>query len=196
MRAAMRLPAFRSGAIVGLGLAVLFAILSHPGLGGLASFNGLRHGETLLLTALTGAYLAYLACCAQQRSGRIAVLTLWALASVLLLASQAGPGPVLLLQLLAVSGARSLFFGARPLRAFADLLLTGLAAIAAAWTAAHSGSPTLAVWAFFLLQALWPELHRSTPDNSESVEAPNPRFDRAHRSATLAIRQLTRRATR
>lgn len=196
MSAARRLPAFSSGALAGLGLAALFAIISHPGLAALARFDDMHHSEALLLTVLTGGYLAYLARCAPQRSGRLAVLTLWALASTVLLASHAGPGPVLLLQLLAVSSARSLFFGARPLRAFADLLLTGLAALAAAWTAAHSGSPTLAVWAFFLLQALWPELHRSRPQDSEPVEAPNSRFDRAHRSATLAIRQLTRRATR
>lgn len=196
MSAAARLPAFRSGALIGLGLAALFAVLSHPGLWALASFGTMPHGEAVLLTALTGAYLAYLASCAQQSSGRLAVLALWALASGVALASQAGAGLTLGLQLLAVSGARSLFFAVRPLAALADLLLTGLAALAAAWTAAQSGSGALAIWTFFLLQALWPELHRVLQESPDPVEAANPRFASAHRSATQAIRQLTRRATR
>jgi hypothetical protein len=90
---------------------------------------------------------------------------------------------------------RALYFHARPLPALLDLVLSGLAACALAWSTANTGSVFMATWFFFLVQAFFvvvPE-HVGKPKSATTLNG-NASFERARQRADEALRQLARRA--
>jgi hypothetical protein len=90
---------------------------------------------------------------------------------------------------------RSCYFHARPLAALCDAALCAGAIAAAAFGALHSRSLFLALWAYFLVQALFvliPEAPGSSP--AATASDPASRFDQAERTAEAALRRLTLRS--
>ncbi len=89
---------------------------------------------------------------------------------------------------------RSVYFHASALSALADLGLSLLGLLAAAWAATETGSPFLSIWSLFLTQALFvaipPRMGRNTADRPVRDDHLDP-FERAHRNAQAALRRLS-----
>lgn len=181
----MKDPGFREGAIVALIIATGGAL----GQSALVWMLPEGAGTRLLIGLLGLAYLIYLLHRSPQRAGRVTTLALWLVAAGLLWFGW----PPVSLYLLGHVGllwlARSLHFHRGPLGALADLALTALALTAALGALLHTGSLFLALWCLFLVQALFVFV----PDRGGSgIRGPEEdRFERAHRSAEAAVRQLT-----
>jgi len=148
----------------------------------------------LTLAGLGLGYVIYLLSRSQERVGRIAALTVWALTAGATWLVQPSLLLYVLVHLSLIWLIRSLYFHAGVLCTLADLGLTSLGLAAAIWAAAESGSVFLSIWCFFLVQALFvaipTRLNRGPGANPPGGAEPD-RFQCAHRSAQAALRKLT-----
>lgn len=141
----------------------------------------------ILSGGLTLAYLVYLLRTSRRRIGRLVALGGWAgiaLAGWILLDHAAA---FVLLNLGAIWLVRALFHQSGALASMLDLALNISAAMAAFWAYRHSASPFLAVWTFFLVQALFVAIPR--PDAGRRRHARD-RFSEARHDAENALRRL------
>lgn len=187
----MRRPSFWREAGVALALSCVGAIGFHATAPLIGSGMALR----LVIATVGLVYAVLLLRGVGARSGRLLAIAAWLALDIALFVFQ----PPLLLWLLAQTFAIWLLrcwccYGS-VVAAFADGAL-GLFALAAALVgAAHSHSVFLALWSFFLVQALFvlipetlrPRIAAARPNDDED------RFDQAHRSAEAALRRLTAR---
>ena len=180
----MKRPSFLEGA----GLALAAALTSGLGLPALSWLLSPGDALALLLAALSLAYLRYLLVRTPQRAGRLVSLTVWLLVTGLLWILSASHPVQVLAHLGLLSLLRSLYFRAGPLAAVADLGLTGLALTAAIGAYLHTGSAFLTVWCLFLVLALWVLI--PTSGRRRRQDPGDDPFERAHRSAELALRRL------
>lgn len=183
----MKRPTFFEGVGVAFGASLLGGIL-HGALSGL--FFG-AWPLYMLLTAIALGYLLYLLSRSQERVGRVSTLLLWSLisATAWLLGL---PLPLyLLLQLGLIWLVRSLYFYSSLFCALADLGLTALGLAAALWALFQSGNLFLAIWCFFLLQALFVAIPASLDRQGKSQQAEEDSFQHARRAAEAALHKLT-----
>jgi len=144
-----------------------------------------------LTVALVGlGYLLYLLHRAGHRAGRVSALLTWfiATAGTLVIA----PGLMPPAQLMLLWAVRALYLQRGPLAALADLGLFGLGLGAALWAAAASGSLALALWCFFLVQALFPSIPSARRGRADHAAGTGDRFECAERSAVASLRRLAR----
>ncbi len=184
----------RPGIFDGLVVALMLALAA-----GAASllFGGFIARASLvgiILHAAVLAYLVYLLRRAGARVGKLVVVAAWAL-----LAAVNWLLPVPLLEQILLLAAlawlvRSLYFHASLIGAALDfgLVSTGLAA--AAWAVINTGSLAVALWSFFLLQALFCLIPHSPGRQgaeraAEDIHAAS--FRAAHRVALDAVRKLS-----
>lgn len=187
----MSRPRFMTSVVVGLALCVL-ASIAHPVFYSLFAWST---ASALLITMICGGYITFLLSQTPHRNGRVITVFAWlALTAVGLLFSW--PAYLFLAsQLVAIWMVRALYFHSSLLTAGADLGLILLGAGAAFWAFLHTGSLFLALWCFFLLQALFafapawwkrrtcPAVANAEPDT----------FDQARRQAEAALNQLVTR---
>jgi len=145
----------------------------------------------LLIVGLSFAYCAYLLIRSHERVGRMTALAVWiALSGAVWFWSP--PLPLfLLIHLGMVWLVRSLYFQTGLIAALADLALSGFGLAAALWAVTVSGSLLLAVWCFFLVQALFVAI----PNGKNQAKAPaecvaDDRFQQAYRTAEAALRKI------
>lgn len=186
----MNRPGFFQGVVLALAAAIvgelLFVVLS-PLLGSLTALH------MVIATASFG-YILYLLRASRKRLGRLTALAFWLLVAIAT-AWLAPPLPLyLLLHVTVIWLVRSLYFYTTLLPALADLGLNVLAVGAAVWASVQSGSLLLALWCFFLLQALFvaipPRLggrDGSTPETDFDTD----NFEQARRTAQAALRKLS-----
>ena len=88
---------------------------------------------------------------------------------------------------------RALYFYSSLLAALADLGLNALAMAAVVWASLQSGSLMLAMWCFFLVQALFVMLPRNMEKSRNETLATGEvdPFDTARRNAQAALRKLS-----
>jgi len=148
----------------------------------------------LMVAGIGLGYVLYLLRRSRERVGRVSVVALWGVVATGLWLLH----PPLSLYLVAHIGliwlVRSLYFFASALSALADLALSGLSLAAGVWAAEHTGSLFLAIWCFFLLQALFvaiPQELRRKPLTRALDAGGDDRFERAHRVAEAAVRKLS-----
>lgn len=147
-----------------------------------------------LVALLSFVYVLYLLARSRERTGRVAVIVLWAVfAGVTWFVA-----PPLPLYLIVHAGmiwlVRSLYYRSSVLPALLDLGLSGLSLAAAIWAATRSGSVFLAIWCFFLVQALFVAIPSSLkqPRNQKRTETGDDMgFQRAHRTAEAALRRIS-----
>lgn len=188
----MKAPTFLEGAAVALVLSlagsVLYTALDTvvPGI----------PAARLLIAGLGLAYLVYLLRRSPERIGRVTAAASWVLVAGGLWFTH----PPLLLYVCAHLGVlwliRSLYFYSSALSALADLGLNGLALAAAVTALTRTGSVGLAIWCFFLVQALFvviPKSLRRGPGTARSAQAQDDRFQQAYRAAESAVRHLSSR---
>ncbi len=182
-----RTPGFLHYALLGLLLSaaggVLFTMLA-PLLG---TDNALR--GVLALVAL--ACLLYLLAVSRERAGRVLTPLLWLLGVALLWTMQPPLGLYALAHVGGLWLIRSLYHHPGPLAALLDLGLTGLAFAAALWATAQTGSLFLALWCFFLVQALFVLIPPAFPRATDPTDAQQDRFRQASRTAEAALRSLS-----
>lgn len=146
----------------------------------------------LLLTGIATLYALYLLYRSPLRAGRLTALASW-LALSLGLVLWPVPLP---LQAVAYGGAlwllRTACHHPSLLGLVADLALQALSAGAAVWAIRESGSLFLAMWSYFLVQALFAAIPRATPRGRTEALAQHP-FDRAERAAEQALRRIAAR---
>lgn len=141
----------------------------------------------LAVSAVALAYLSYLLARGDSRIGRITTLAAWAMATLAAWWLAPTFSLYVLIQLLVIWLARSLYFHSGVLAALADAALCGLALAAGTVAMLRTGSLAMGFWCFFLVQALfvaipagWPGRHASTADD---------RFEQAHRNAEALVRR-------
>jgi hypothetical protein len=186
----MKQPTFFEGVAVALVASVAGGVLYTALTSVFAGGTVLR----LLVAGLGLGYVIYLFSRSRERIGRLTALGFWLIAA----GAAWWLAPSLPLYLLVHLGLiwliRSLYFYSSLLFALADLGLGGLGLAAAVWASIHTGSLFLAIWCFFLLQALFIAIPASL-DSRKPLRQPAPdredRFRRAHRAAETAIRKLS-----
>jgi hypothetical protein len=188
MSAATKHPSFLQGVLIAL-------LLSFFGAAVFVTLKLLLAPALLLRTVialLAFAYVLYLLGRSRERVGRVVCIMLWTLIAAVAWAMQ----PPLLIYVLVHVGliwlVRSLYFHASILAALADLGLSALSIAAAVWATTQSQSLMLALWCFFLVQALFVVI----PSTLKPAPRAQPRagsgqdFQRAHRCAESALRRM------
>lgn len=183
----MRRPSFVNGVVLALVLApagaasfAALALLSAPG-------PALR----VVIAALGALYVAYLLRAAEARVGRPSVAALWLAAATALWLAAPPLGVYLAAHVALVWGVRVLYHHTGVLAALLDAAVSALALAAAVWAALGTHSVLLAVWCFFLVQALFTAI----PDVSGrgrigGEPQAHVRFRRAQRTAEAALARL------
>lgn len=179
----------------GVKVAVLAAVLGSVGFTLLPAIVGTATALRLLFAGLTLAYLLYLLWRSGEATGRVVTLTAWVLLTGVSWAWT--PDPVLFLagQVALIWLVRALYHQPGPLAALLDLGLSLFALAAGLWAFAQAGSMLLAIWTYFLVQALFVAIAaagRQGPSASPDEERQPDRFQQAHRQAETALRRLAR----
>lgn len=183
----MKTISFVNGVVVALALAfcgsVLFATLTPI----FSSAAVLRS----IVSLLTLGYLCYLLTQSTVRIGRVTAFALALAVTAVCLFLQ----PSLLLYLLVHIGliwlVRCCYFHNSLTGALADLGFCALGFAAAVWAAERSGTLFLALWCFFLAQALvLPVLRHRANGGDKTLPDERETFRRAYRSAESALRRM------
>ncbi len=186
MKQRPKTPTFLGGAAIAFVLAAAGAALFAATTPWLAASFAIR----AIAIAAGGAYVLYLLSRSEERTGRVATVTLWCVATALAAVFTSSLPLFLICQVASIWLIRSLYFHNSILAALADLGIGGLALAFAVWAAKSSGSVFLSIWCFFLVQALFVALPANIRAKARCDEAPDQPFKRAERSATAAIRRL------
>ena len=185
----MKQPTFVHGVIV----AAVLAFFASAVIATLTPFMGLGAIVRLVIPALALAYLPYLFSRSGERVGRVTTLSLWgALAVVTWWVAPSLP-LYLLIHVAAIWLVRSLYFYSGLIPALMDLGISTLSVSATVWAITRSGSVFLAVWCFFLVQALFvaiPQAIKPRQKSRANTAADNASFELAKRQADTALRQL------
>ncbi len=184
----------RPGFLQGVGVALLAALLGEVLFVALSPLLGSVTALYLVIASASFFYILYLLRHSGIRLGRITTLLAWL--SITVATAWAGP-PLMLYVLIHVAMiwlVRSLYFYSSLLPALADLGLNAVAVAAVVWATVQSGSLLLALWCFFLLQAMFVAIPRNMNKSSSQArgeEAEPDRFAQAHRTAQSALRKLS-----
>lgn len=185
----MNRPGFIEGCalalVASLGGSLLFAL-----------FSPLIDSDTLLRLLIGGlgfGYILYLLQRSGQKTGRLVTLLAWSLSALLISLFVPSLPLYLLLHIGLVWLIRSLYFHASLFPAVADLGLSGLGAAAIAWALLQSSSLLLAIWCYFLLQALFsaiPAFGRRSTVRQQPADSTD-RFRQAEQAAEAALQKLS-----
>ena len=182
----MKKPTFFEGVGVALAASLTGSVLYSALAPAFTSGGVLR----LLIPGLGLGYVIYLLRRTEERSGRITTLAGWLLMAMAAWLTAPPLTLYLLIHLALIWLIRALYFYSSPLSSLADLGLGGLAFASAVWAMTHTGSLFLALWCFFLVQALFvaipPGMNRPASDHTPDQED---RFQHAHRAAEAALRK-------
>ena len=138
--------------------------------------------------------MLYLLSRSSERVGRVTTVVLWSLMFAISWFTAPSLGVYLLVHVGALWLVRSLYYYASVLAALLDLGMCSLSFATALWASMHTGSIFLAIWCFFVGQALWVAI---PPSMARQIEAGGCRphdeaiFQRAHRTAEAAVRRLS-----
>jgi hypothetical protein len=181
----MKQPTFLEGVAVALASSLAGGVL-YTALG--TVFPGVPVTR-LLIAGLGLAYVVYLLGRSPERVGRVTAAAAWLLTAGVLWFTH----PPLLLYVFLHLGAiwliRSLYFYSSALSALADLGLSGLALAAGVTALTRTGSVTLGIWCFFLVQALFVVIPKSV--TRKPGHSGEDRFQHAYRAAEGAVRKLS-----
>jgi hypothetical protein len=183
----MKRPGFFNGVLV----AVLLALIGGATFAGLGAVFASGPVLQLIVSGLAGAYVVYLLTRSGQRTGRIATMVVWLVGAFASWLFAPGLAVLLCAHVIMIWLVRVLYYHTSVLSALADLGLSCLALGSAVWAAQQSGSVFMAVWCFFLVQALFVTIPGSfsNPVNTHAV-AETDAFHRAYRAAESAVRRI------
>lgn len=182
--AASARPTFWNGVFTAVGLALFGAVSGY----GFALVGGEAFAFRATTTLLATVYVGYLFYGTHAKIGRVVTACAYLVGVALAWALAPSTMAFLAIHVGAVWLIRSLYFHSGILTAIADMSVAVVGVTAAAMTASHTHSALLAIWAFFLVQALFVLI-------PQRLQAPSPvdqpdRFRKAHRMATAAVEKL------
>jgi hypothetical protein len=183
----------RPGFFQGVAIAAVFGFFASAVVATLTPLFGFTSVVRLIIPALGLAYLLYLLNRSNARVGRVTTLSLW---SALAAASWWMAPPLMLYLMIHVAAVwlvRSLYFYSGIVPALMDLGLSALSISACVWALTRSGSVFLAIWTFFLVQALFvmiPPALKAKAQSRRNNPVEDENFRRARRQADEALRQL------
>lgn len=186
----MKAPGFVDGVVVALAISLGAAAAD-------LLFGRFVAAGSLFQAVLWGAtlgYLVYLLRRSRARTGRIVVVSTWALATLGCWLVGASPSEQVLIFAGLIWLVRSLYFHGSIVAALLDLGLVGIGIAAAVWALLNTGSVAGALWSFFLAQALFrwiPDLERNPGGPAPRTAASASSFQSAHRVALDAVRKLS-----
>ncbi|HEU4617423.1 MAG TPA: hypothetical protein VFV10_05245 [Gammaproteobacteria bacterium] len=203
-------PSFADGLVAAAALSVAGAAL-------LAAFSLVAGPAAALrgtVAALGLAYLLWLLAERGRRPGGVTAVAAWSGGAALAWLLHPPLGVYLLIHVGMVSVLRSLSFCSSPLPAVADLALAALGTAFGLWAGVRTGSALVALWCFFLVQALvaaMPSVRRghgtralgldpadvagsarvgARADVAARADVDAQAFERAHRAAEAALRRI------
>jgi hypothetical protein len=187
----MKRPGFWREAGVALLLSVGGAVGFHVATLVMGNASALR----LLVLGAGLAYALALLATVPGRSGRLFAVVALIVADVGLIAFDPALVSWVFVQTFALWLLRCCYFHEGPLAALFDAALCAGAFAAAAVGALHNHSLFLALWAYFLVQALFVLIPQTLGSSPPAMAAdPASRFDQAERTAEAALRRLTLRS--
>jgi hypothetical protein len=188
MERIMKTVTFWDGVVV----ALLASVIGGIGFFGLTFLLSEDCSIRLLISGLATAYVHYLICSSQERTGRITLMLTWFILLATLWLLYPPLTLFFVLHVLAIWLVRSLYSYASLFSSLADLALNAFSIASAVWALHHTGSLFLTFWCFFLLQALFvfipTGIKRQNPDLTSNNETD---FNRAHQAAEAAVRKLS-----
>lgn len=185
----MRHPKF----LHGVGIALMLAFAGAALHAAMSPFAGPTGPLRLIVAGTALAYVIYLLAASRIRTGRFATFVIWLTAAVAAAYLVPSLAAFLLAHTLLIWLVRSLYYRHGLLTALLDAGLSVMALAAAVWAAISTGSVFLALWCFFLVQALFVAI----PDRISARRAQrapavvNDGFERAYRTAEAAVRRLS-----
>ncbi len=182
----MKRPTFLEGA----GVALVACVIGGTLYAVLPPLFGWDSPLRALIAGLGLAYIVYLLNRSQARVGKVTVASFWLAGAVVLWLVHPPFTVYLLLHAGAVWFVRSLYFYRNLIPAVLDLALTGFGLAAAFWATIETGSLFVALWSFFLCQALFTVIPRTLQPKRREPAADAP-FERAHRAGQAALRALS-----
>ena len=186
----MNRPTFIEGVAVAIGISLAGSILY-------TALTSLLPGSEILQPLIAGmgfTYVLYLFKRTPERVGRVVTLVGWSIAAAIGWFVSMPLTLYLLLHVGLIWLIRSLYFHSSLLPAMADLGLNTLALAAAFWAVVQSESLFLALWCFFLVQALFVSIPPNLKQSNGEKQAQKNRDDHflhAHRIAEAAVRKLS-----
>ena len=108
----------------------------------------------LVVAGLALAYLIHTFASSREKTGRIAIVVLWTVATLATWFWHPSVGVYVLAQVAMIWLVRSLYLYGHFVEALIDLALSALAISFGVWAALRTESLVLAIWSFFLIQAL------------------------------------------
>ena len=182
----MKRPTFLEGVGVALAACVVGGALYLV----LSPFFGWDSLVRALIAGLGLAYIVYLLNRSQARVGKVTVAGFWLAGAIGLWLVH----PPLTVYLLFHAGAvwlvRSLYFYRSLIPAVLDLALISFGLVAAFWAVIETGSIFVALWCFFLCQALFTGIPGILRPKRREVADDAP-FQRAYRAGQAALRTLS-----
>ena len=160
------------------------------------TMSSLFFGDELLRLLIAGVsffYIIYLFLRSKERTGRITVILVWFVLTVVSLIFVPSLIMYIGIQLLMIWVLRSLYFYNSIFSSLIDLTLNGISLVAAIWSWSLSGSLFLTFWCFFLVQAFFVFIPKNfiTRSNVESVSrADGDKFEHAYHAAEVAVSKL------
>lgn len=187
----MKLPSFWREA----GVALLLSVVGSVGFHVAALVIGNASALRLLVLGVGLAYALIALDTLAARSGRLFAVVALITADVGLIVLDPTLTVWVLVQTFALWLLRSCYVHPRPLAALIDAVLCVGAIAAAAFGLLHSRSVFLALWAYFLVQALYVLIPDTLGPGARAAATPDTasRFDQAERTAEAALRRLTLR---
>jgi len=177
---------FARSVVLALGLAILSSIA-------FTAFELSFHSQLFLLApSLCLIYLLSIGRYRCRKTGWASGLVLWCAFALLLWLLAPSMTDYALVHVAALSAMRALFFHKNLPSVMLDFALSALAAAAAFWAAAHTGSIFLTAWCFFLVQAAFVMIpgNSTTKSTATDIDLNAQQFDVALRKAEEALRKV------
>ncbi len=174
-------------------LAVVFSLVVSAAVTVRSGFFPTRWLLNMVITAIGFAYVVYLLYRSREKTGRVAVVTVWLGVALLIWLFS----PSMLISLFLHTGViwliRALYYHNSVLIALLDLGLVVAGIGVSLWTLLHTHSLLLSVWVFFLIQALFTLLPESIAARKSvrSKRQPDDSFETAYQAAQSALRNLS-----
>ncbi len=182
----MKRPTF----LEGVGVALVASIVGGVLYAVLALLFGWESLLRALIAGLGLAYILYLLNRSQARVGKVTVVSFWLAGAVALWLLHPPFTVYLFFHAGAVWLVRSLYFYGGLIPAVLDLALIAFGLVAAIWAVIGTGSMFVALWCFFLCQALFTGIPRILRPKRPEPASDAP-FERAHRAGQAALRALS-----
>jgi len=181
----------RPGFFNGVGVALVLALIGGAAFAALGAVFASGPVLQFIVTCLAGTYVAYLLRHSTERSGRFATFVLWLVGAFTGWLLAPNLAVLLCAHAILIWLVRTLYYHEGVLTSLADLGLSCLSLASMVWAAQQSGSLFLAVWCFFLVQALFVAIPTSfSASDAPGGDRESDAFYRAYHAAESAVRRI------